>query len=388
MAERETVEDVNRRSRGGAKWLLLLLAVGVGLYGVAWLVTSGSDIDETAADVSSEDLDDAQSTSTTASSEPADETTNAPPTTEPATVTTTAAPLTSTIGAELEAADDLSQITAVVQSLGLRDTLDGAGPFTFFAPPNGVFASIDRDLLTAVTADEDLLRTVAMNHLVEGEISSLRELDAPLVTIGGAELAFEVIDGDLFLQTESGPIAVAEARIVTENGVIHGIDGLVLPDSATAPPASDDDEPADEPATDDEPADEPVDESDDDSTGTPNETVDAIAALLALDPVQFDDSSADIKAESLATLDQVVAILEADQTTELEIAGHTDDIGPADGNQRWSERRANSVRDYLIAQGIDADRLVAVGYGENDPIADNTTEEGRAENRRIEFTLL
>ncbi|NNC80102.1 MAG: OmpA family protein [Acidimicrobiales bacterium] len=369
---------------------MVLLAVGAFLYGVSWLVTSGSDTDETAADVSTEDSDDAQSTSTTASSEPADETTSAPPTTAPATVTTTttAVVLTSTIGAELEAADDLSQITAVVQSLGLRDTLDGAGPFTFFAPPNAVFASIDRDLLTAVTADEDLLRAVAMNHLVEGETSSLRELDAPLVTMGGAELIFEVIDGDLFLQTESGPVAVTESRIATDNGVIHGIDGLVLPDSATTPPASDDDEPADDPASDDEPTDEPVDESDDEPTGTPNETVDAIGALLALDPVQFDDSSADIKAESLATLDQVVAILEADQATELEIAGHTDDIGPADGNQRWSERRANSVRDYLIAQGVDADRLVAVGYGENNPVADNTTEEGRAENRRIEFTLL
>ena len=66
-------------------------------------------------------------------------------------------------------------------------------------------------------------------------------------------------------------------------------------------------------------------------------------------------------------------------------AGHTDDIGPADGNQRLSQRRADAVRNWLVDNGIDADRLTAVGYGEDQPIADNSTEEGRTANRRIEF---
>ena len=72
----------------------------------------------------------------------------------------------------------------------------------------------------------------------------------------------------------------------------------------------------------------------------------------------------------------------------IEVAGHTDDMGPGDTNFILSERRANTVRDFLISQGVDASRLTAVGYGESQPIADNRTAEGRATNRRVELRLL
>ena len=72
----------------------------------------------------------------------------------------------------------------------------------------------------------------------------------------------------------------------------------------------------------------------------------------------------------------------------IEVAGHTDDMGPGDTNFGLSERRANTVRDYLIRFGVDESRLTAVGYGESQPIADNRTAEGRATNRRVELRLL
>ena len=68
-----------------------------------------------------------------------------------------------------------------------------------------------------------------------------------------------------------------------------------------------------------------------------------------------------------------------------EIVGHTDNSGDAAMNLRLSEDRANAVRNYLIAQGVNPDSLVAIGYGQERPRADNGTEEGRAQNRRIEF---
>ncbi len=73
---------------------------------------------------------------------------------------------------------------------------------------------------------------------------------------------------------------------------------------------------------------------------------------------------------------------------KIEIAGHTDSVGSEMYNLRLSEARANAVRDYLIQHGISPDRLIAKGYGESRPIAPNTTREGRAKNRRVEFTVI
>jgi outer membrane protein OmpA-like peptidoglycan-associated protein len=73
---------------------------------------------------------------------------------------------------------------------------------------------------------------------------------------------------------------------------------------------------------------------------------------------------------------------------KVRVEGHTDSKGSDAYNIKLSQRRANAVRDYLIAHGVEADRLVAVGYGETRPVADNGTAEGRARNRRVEFTIL
>jgi OOP family OmpA-OmpF porin len=80
-----------------------------------------------------------------------------------------------------------------------------------------------------------------------------------------------------------------------------------------------------------------------------------------------------------------LVILKRHQDLEVEIAGHTDSTGSESYNQALSQRRADSVREALIAGGIDAARLSAKGYGESEPIADNDTEEGRAKTRRVEM---
>jgi OOP family OmpA-OmpF porin len=71
----------------------------------------------------------------------------------------------------------------------------------------------------------------------------------------------------------------------------------------------------------------------------------------------------------------------------VEIAGHTDSVGNATYNRELSERRANSVRKFFLDNGVAASRLKAVGYGEQQPIADNLTEAGRARNRRVELRV-
>ena len=92
--------------------------------------------------------------------------------------------------------------------------------------------------------------------------------------------------------------------------------------------------------------------------------------------------------ESFPELDRTVEFLKNNPTMEIEIAGHTDNIGSEKTNQILSQKRAQSVADYIILHGIDAARLKVIGYGESRPIAFNTDEEGRAKNRRVEFKVL
>jgi outer membrane protein OmpA-like peptidoglycan-associated protein len=105
---------------------------------------------------------------------------------------------------------------------------------------------------------------------------------------------------------------------------------------------------------------------------------------FVLDDVQFATGKATITPDSFPRLDAMVEYMTHKKTARIEISGHTDDAGKKAANKRLSQQRADAVRDYLISKGIDADRIKAVGYGDEKPIAPNDTSEGRQKNRRIE----
>jgi OOP family OmpA-OmpF porin len=100
--------------------------------------------------------------------------------------------------------------------------------------------------------------------------------------------------------------------------------------------------------------------------------------------VLFDFDSADLKPEAKVELDKIYDILKQDGLT-VEIQGYTCNIGTEEYNRKLSERRAESVKSYMLEKGIPEDRLTTVGYGESNPAASNDTEEGRSKNRRVEF---
>lgn len=111
--------------------------------------------------------------------------------------------------------------------------------------------------------------------------------------------------------------------------------------------------------------------------------------IIIMQKIHFAFNKWDIRPVSYPILDDIVRVLEQNpQIRRLRIEGHTDWIGSDEYNMRLSQRRAESVRHYLIKKGISPDRLTAVGYGESRPVADNNTDEGRARNRRTEFTVL
>ncbi|HEU4735088.1 MAG TPA: OmpA family protein, partial [Kofleriaceae bacterium] len=103
--------------------------------------------------------------------------------------------------------------------------------------------------------------------------------------------------------------------------------------------------------------------------------------------VFFDTNRATIKRVSFGLLDEVARALTDNPKIKVEIQGHTDSQGNDRFNLRLSQKRAESVLIYLIKKGIASDRMVAKGYGETVPIADNRTSAGRAQNRRVEFVI-
>ncbi len=119
----------------------------------------------------------------------------------------------------------------------------------------------------------------------------------------------------------------------------------------------------------------------------------AVAAARCQDTIrqrgiEFGFDRYEVNPAGVAVLDVAAEQLSACPGARIEVAGHTDDIGPTDYNERLSLRRAKSVRDYLVGAGIDAQRLGVAGYGYAEPIASNDTREGRAHNRRVEISPL
>ncbi len=154
-----------------------------------------------------------------------------------------------------------------------------------------------------------------------------------------------------------------------------------------APPAA---APVAEPAKDSDA--DGVNDAADQCAGTPaGLAVDAKGCVeiekVVLSGVNFAMGSATLVPGASVTLRTVAQAMKASPAVAVEIGGYTDSIGPADKNQRLSERRANAVKQFLVGEGIDAARISAKGYGETQPVESNETDAGRANNRRVGFKV-
>ncbi len=110
--------------------------------------------------------------------------------------------------------------------------------------------------------------------------------------------------------------------------------------------------------------------------------------ILSSSKIKFDSGKSEINPDSYLLLDSLVEVSKKCPNDAIAIGGHTDSSGSDSLNQKLSAARAEAVRRYLIGHGISKDRLVSIGYGETRPIADNSTDEGRALNRRIDFKVI
>jgi OOP family OmpA-OmpF porin len=101
--------------------------------------------------------------------------------------------------------------------------------------------------------------------------------------------------------------------------------------------------------------------------------------------ILFETGKSAIQAESLPILDQIAELLKSDMALKISIEGHTDNVGDAAANKKLSNDRAKAVVDAIVAKGIENTRMSFLGWGQEKPVADNRSEDGRSQNRRVEI---
>jgi outer membrane protein OmpA-like peptidoglycan-associated protein len=113
-----------------------------------------------------------------------------------------------------------------------------------------------------------------------------------------------------------------------------------------------------------------------------------VGGTIRLNNLFFDFNKSSLRKESYPELDRVIKLLNENSQMEIEISGHTDNVGTDEINNKLSQDRSMSVKTYILSKGITSERIISKGYGKTKPVADNKTEEGRQRNRRVEFTIL
>jgi len=260
--------------------------------------------------------------------------------------TTTTTPPARSVGDLLNERDDLSTLVTALTAARDLELDVGEEGFTLFAPTNDAFAALPDGSVEVLVATQPKLFELLGYHIVQGTVLAADLSDGQVITTTtGAELPVAISDGVVTV----GGVTVSETDLVGVNGVVHIVNGVLIPPDFSLP---------------------------------------TINEALSLEPITFQSGSSVITAEGIEVLQTAVDFLSANPAVRVAIEGHTDSQGSEGGNQTLSEARAESVKDYLVSQGIADDRLETAGFGESNPIADNGTPEGRAENRRIEFRLL
>lgn len=333
----------DEEEEGGQGIFLLVLAVLLSiLLVVAIVAISGDEVPEATV------TGPAPPETTTTTTEPPEPTTTAAPTT-----TTTTIPTSDIAATMWEALNDSGKadvFTTLVGELGLQTDLealeDKNGSVvdrTFFAPRSAAIDQLSPEDVSALLVDLAATNAIIGYHFLDDRYSleDLRGLDGQTIESRTGQLMSFANDGDDVMI--NGLSRITEGDLEAENGVVHIIDTILEPP-------------------------------------------DTVNELIGLQNIEFEVGSATLTPVSEVELQKAVEFFEANPDFNASIEGHTDTDGGEEGNQALSQSRADAVKAFLVANGIDEDRLSTIGFGETDPILVDGLED-RAASRRIEFIV-
>lgn len=218
-------------------------------------------------------------------------------------------------------------------------------PRTLFAPSDAALAALteaDPDAINNLAADPAAANALVGYHFLPGNVTAedVVALDGQTVdSLTGLPIAVSVVDGEVIL---NGTTRVVGTDFTADNGIVHIVDSVLTPPT--------------------------------------------INTLIGLENIEFEVSSAVITAAGQEELQKAVAFFNENESASALIEGHTDTDGGAEGNLALSQSRAEAVLAFLVENGIDAERLSAVGLGETQPVLVDGVED-KAASRRIEFEV-
>ena len=269
-----------------------------------------------------------------------------------------------------------STLADLIDDAGLGGDLSVAGAITLFAPTNDAFQTLGPDILAALGRDPELLSAVLRHHITANEVlasqfvlGEIEMLDGTSVSVspGAAPIDAAIVSGEV-------TAALTAVDLLATNGVVHGVDAVLLPPgfelAGGGPPTT-------------TTVPEPVEAGEADAAGLELE----LNAFVSANPILFEPGSADIAAASQPVIDQIAALATQLTGINIEVQGHTDTDGNPGRNQTLSENRAASVRDALVAAGVDAGSVASSGFGGTRTIVDASGVEDKAASRRVEFVV-
>lgn len=256
----------------------------------------------------------------------------------------------------------------LVAAAGLEDQLRNGTGYTLLVPSDTALAQLPAGTVDALKANPSQASAFVLQHVLAQTVTAANVNDPAqsLQTLGATTVTAARPGG---VMTFNSVPAVLQDQLAS-NGAVQVLSGVLLASASTATTGS----------------------SSASTATTPSSSVDPTVLPPAngeptLVDIVFASGKATIPRAAKAKLDALAAAIVA-QGVRIEIAGYTDDVGDADANLALSLKRSRAVRNYLITKGAPPRSIVARGFGEEDPVASNDTDEGRAANRRIEMRRL
>lgn len=265
---------------------------------------------------------------------------------------------------ELIATDpQFSALNQAIVATGLASFADDS-PVTLFAPSNEAFEALAPDQAGRLNADPELLTAILEQHVVAEELMLTDLENGPLTTVGGTRVIVAGDGGEVILRSAGTSATVTDADLVMSDGIVHVVDGLLVPARLRL---------------------DPVDPAAEAASRAAALQID-LDGIIDATTIGFAPGSVEVSILSVETLDRVADAITGRPGVDVVVRGHTDSGDTDLANLLVSTARAQAVVEQLVQRGVPRSRLTAVGMGATDPVIVDVVED-RVASRRVDFAV-